>query len=161
MKKSVAIILAIALVAVLGVSAFAAGSVVAGPTTDYGTTTTALPTVTVVKATDDADDDDVLVSSQAQCPADYKEAMADAYASVADARPEGASVRYLFCVSSKDGNAPYSWTITFKMADAATKNVTAQQYVDGAWKNLTVVNHNDGTFDVSGDAFGPVAIFVK
>lgn len=144
MKKTVAILLAAMMVFAVSGSAFAVSSVVA-PVVNPEITAD-LPEI--VEGNLEVKTVDELTEAEQKTV----EAALETLAAVV---PEGMTVQYCNLVSAES----YPASVTIRLENA--ENVTAMLFVDGEWIEVEVIKNPDGTFTITVETEGVLAICVE
>lgn len=145
MKKTASIILAVLMLLALSTSAFAAASSVTAPLSDPEITTD-LPEIV---------ETDLEVRTIEELTEEEQEVFVEAVAALSEAVPEGMAVQYFNFVESS--TYPASFTIILDNVE----NVSVMQFIDGEWVEVEVVKNPDGTYTITVDDPGFVAILTK
>ena len=164
MKKALVLVLTVALVLSMAVSAAAVGSPVA-PGTDTKTTSP-LPKV----VTDDLDGNLIIelipIEDAEDLTEEEQKTFEDAQKSLEEATPSGMNAQYFFYFRAfyageggERTKVTEPLTITFEIDDV--REAVVKQFIDGEWVERKTTINDDGTVTVEGLVEGPTAIFAK
>lgn len=143
MKKTAAIILTAFMLLAISGSALAGNSSVQAPIVNPEITAD-LPEIM---------EGDLEVKTLDELTVEQQETVEAAIEALAEILPEGVTVRYCNYVSAES----YPASVTIRLENA--ENVTAMLFVDGEWIEVEVIENPDGTFTITVENEGVLAIF--